>query len=176
MIEFPVFKTYNHLPKNYRLLWHETLDEILRYPSLPKETLNFDIYPIFVPEIISQKTLGSNVMTRHSEVITDCVVTEIWLADDLSMKTGFYYELLKFFKNPLDEGERLFWVPADKTHKIFSIEIMSLSCGDPLTHNVNPIHGSSQKDYRWLRTEIRLEFRVQKLYETPELISYLVGI
>lgn len=176
MIEFPVFKHYNYLPKTYRLLWHETLDEILRYPSLPKETLNFDVYPLFFPKVFSQRTLESNIMTRHTENITDCIITEIWPADDLSMKTGFYYELLKFFKNVTDEGERIYWFPADRTWRVFGVDILSLSCGDVENHSVNPIHGIVQKDFRWLKSEIRLEFRIQKLFETPELISYFEGI
>jgi hypothetical protein len=176
MITFPAYQTYNYLPKTYRLLWHQTLDEVLRYPELPRECLNFDQYPIFTPLIASQRTLGSNVDTRFERVISDCIISEIWPADDLSMRTGFYYALMRFFTEPLAEGDKLVWYPKDRTWRAFNINIISLSCGDATNQSVNPVHSRPKKDYRWLKSEVKMEFRVLKLVDTPEIITYLQGV
>lgn len=175
MITFPGYKYYNCLPKNFRVLWHQGLDEVLHYPSVPQETHNFDIYPIYTPIIHRQQTLSSNVITRHVRDISDCVVTEIWPGNDLSMLTAFFYELYKFFITPLAINEKLIWFPKDKTWRAFQIEPLALFCGSQEEQIINPVHDIRTKDYRWLKNDVNLKFQILKPYEVPEIITYLEG-
>jgi hypothetical protein len=176
MLNFPVHKYYNSQNKQLRLLWHQTLGEIIRYPELPRECLNFDVYPIFTPKISRQKTIESQVITRHQRYISDCVVTEMWFADDLSMRAGFFYELMRFFTESLDEGDHLVWFPKDKGWRAYCVEPVDLYCGDSSNQSVNPVHTRTRRDYRWLKSEVKFEFQILKLYDTPEIINYFEGI
>lgn len=169
-----------HLPyiarnKQYRILWHQTLDEIIRYPTLPRRCTNFDLWPMPAPKINKQTTLASVVTTRHQEYLEDATLTEIWMADDLSMLAGFFYELWRFFKTPLDAGDYLVWYPKDKIDTAFCIELLRVSCGDTESQSINPIHKLIEKDYRWLKDEVRMEFKVQRVFDTPDAIAYLEG-
>ena len=174
MIVFsPVYQLYNPLPKQYRILHHETLGEVLRYPEIPRKSLNFDQYPVFTPMVNRQKTLSNTVTTRHPRAIGDWVITEIWHSDDLSMRTGFFYELMRFFTNGLDAGDYLIWSPKDRTEKSFCIEPLALYCGDQENQDLNPVHNITNRDFRWLNEEVRFEFKIKKIYDVPEVITYI---
>jgi len=175
MLSFPVHSYYNNLPKNLRVLWHQELDEVLQYPEVPKETHNFDFYPIFTPKIHRQTTLSSNVITRHIRDISDCVVTELWTGNDLSMLSGFFYELYKFFVTPMTGSNKLIWYPKDKTWRAFQVEPIALYCGEQEDQIVNPIHDIRAKDYRWLKNDVTLKFQILKPYDVPEMITYIEG-
>jgi len=173
----PIFQAqYNYRPKKFRMLWHQSLDELLRYPELPRECINFDLYPIVTNTVNTAKTLGSTISTRHQRYIEDCIIVEKWLADDLAIRTGFYHALLRFYQNALNSGEYLIWYPKDKTDKAFIIEILAVFAGDNENQNINPVHDRTAKDYRWLRQEVNFKFRILRVYQVPEAVTFLDGV
>jgi hypothetical protein len=165
---------YEYLHKTYRLLHHETLDCLLRYPRIPRKTINFDMYPIFKRRRNNQITLGGSVTTEYQGKITDPVISEIWSADGVSIESGFFYELLRFYNAVLNSSDHLIWYPKDKTEKCFSILPLALTAGGE-DMNVNPIHNVSRWDYRFLTTEIRFSFRIRRIFEMPQAVATLEG-
>ena len=101
---------------------------------------------------------------------------EIWEAKDIAMVTAFFYELFRFFNTAQTTGNYLIWYPQDKTETAFCIEPLAIIAGSADEMAVSPIHGISDRDYRWLREEIRFEFRVIDLVTIPEAIAYLEGV
>lgn len=157
------------------MLWHQTLGELIRYPELPRRCINFDCYPIVTNAINVSKTLSATVSTRHYRYLDDTIISEKWIADDLSMRMGFFYELLRFFQNKINNGDYLVWYPKDKSDIAYCIEILALFAGDNENQNINPLHDRSQKDYRWMKDEVTFKFRILKVYDVPEAITYLDG-
>ena len=162
-----------------RVLWHQGLNCLLKYPEVPRRTLNFDIYPLSRKRRVSELSLSGSVVTSHESTIFDAEIAEVWTADALSMRAGFFfffYELLRFYNAGVSASDHLLWYPMDKTDTAFSIQptdIVAGSVGGDL--DVNPLHGIAQNDYRWLDTEIRFVFRVRKLYDPPSLAISLEG-
>ncbi|MFH0814301.1 MAG: hypothetical protein V2A69_15910 [Pseudomonadota bacterium] len=164
------------LSKSFRVLWHQTLAIILKYPELPRRTWNFDSYPVFKRRIGNQMTLSSMAVTSYAGTIEDTKVSEVWLADDISMRAGFFYELYRFFNTTLNTGDYLVWYPKDKTENAFCIEPVDLICGSSEEMKIHPIHnGITNHDYRWLREEVRFDFLIKKVIDAPEVVAYLEG-
>jgi len=159
-----------------RVLWHQGLDSLLKYPEIPRRTLNFDAYPLAKKTRTGELSLSGSVVTSHEGTIFDAEIQEVWMADALSMRAGFFYELLRFYNSDVSASNHLLWYPFDKTDKVFSIQptdIVAGSSGGSL--DVNPLHGLAQNDYRWLDTEIRFVFRVRRLYDPPSAAVSLEG-
>lgn len=172
----PAFQLpYNYLPVNFRVLWHQSLGEILRYPELPRKVLNFDIYPVFNRKTNTQMTLSSSIVTTHARTIEDTNVTEIWPAESLSIRAAFFYELKKFYNYALSSGEYLVWYPKDKTDKAFAILPLDLYAGDTENQELFPVHGWSKKNYRWLAADVHFKFKILKVIDVPEAIATLEG-
>lgn len=167
---------YNFITKNYRLLHHEGLDQLLRYPELPAKTVNFDCYPVYKLRHGNQITLGGAATTVYQRYIDDAVVSETWPEDSGSMRAGFFYELMRFYNAALSSSQHLLWYPKDKTDLVFSIQPIDLVAGDSEQMEVNPIHGIGQNDYRWIRREVRFTFRIRKLYDAPNASITLEGL
>lgn len=175
MIEAPVFDfPYDYLPKNLRVLWHQSLNTILEYPYLPRRTINFDFYPVFMPKFNNQVTLSSTVSTRHEGYIQDAEISEVWLADDISMNTAFFYYLKRIYSAIINTGEYLVWYPKDKTDKAFCIQPLKLYAGDENNQAVHAYHGEG-KDYGWLREEVRFTFKVLMVLDTPDAVAFVEG-
>ncbi len=166
---------YQYLLKNYRVLHHQTLDTLLRYPRLPRNTTNFDLYPINKIRHNHQMTLGGAVTTVSSKTISDAVITETWTAEGVVMTTGFFNELLRFYNAALDSGDHLIWYPADKTEKAFSIQPIDLICGDSNDMAVNPKHAVARWDYRFLTAEVKFQFVIRRIYDTPQAVAIIAG-
>lgn len=166
---------YEYLYKNYRLLWHQSLNTILRYPRLPRKTINFDCYPVNKLRHNHQRTLGGSVTTSHGRYIGDCEIVETWLADDVSMTTGFFYELLRLYNAAIESGEHLIWYPKDKTDKCFSIQPLDIEAGGSDDMDVNPINRCLYWDYRFLRSEIKFKFAVRRIYDIPSAVVTVEG-
>lgn len=157
----------SNLNKQYRVLWHQTLETILKYYELPKKTYNFDVYPLFKNDTFFEKSYSSTMVSRFDKYIADTIVTETWEAKQLSTKTGFYYELKKMCDNDLNSDEYLIWYPKDRTDKAFIIEPISLFSGSVDRLDVNPVHDKTIKDFGWLNTVVEFSFKIKKNYETP---------
>mgnify|MGYP001589557463 CR=1 FL=1 len=166
---------YNLRKSRYRLLWHQTLGHTLRYPQLPRKSLNFDGHPITKIKANRQTTLSSTVTTLHQRYVEDAKVTEIWMADDLSMLVGFFYELLRFFNAPIDSGDALIWYPRDKTDVAFQIQPLDLIAGSADDMSVNPQSEFSAKDLRWLRDEVRFEFQILRPFDLTDAVAVVEG-
>jgi len=166
---------YEYLHKTYRLLHHQTLDSLLRYPEIPRKTTNFDMYPINKLRHKHTITLGGAVTTVHNKTISDSIVTETWTADDISMNAGFFYELLLFYNTALDTGDHLIWYPKDKTEKAFSIQPIDLVVGDSTAMAVHPVHPVLNWDYRFIISDVVFSFVIRRVYEVPEAIALLEG-
>jgi hypothetical protein len=166
---------YSWQAHKFRVLWHQTLGSILRYPQLPRKCLNFDGHPITKVKSNRQTTLSSTVTTLHQRYIEDAKVTEIWLADDLSMLVGFFYELLNFYNTQLDAGDYLIWFPKDRTETAFAIQPLDLIVGSSEDMSVNPQSSFTGKDLRYLRDEVRFEFQILRPFDLPDAIALLEG-
>lgn len=173
----PIFQLpYNHLPKTFRVLWHQTRNLILRYPEIPTKTINFDCYPLVNAKFSNQTTLGSTIATKHSHYLEDAEISEIWTADDLSIKTGFFYYLRDFFNSQLESSEYLIWYPKDKTDKAFAIQPLKLTAGnDENELDINPVHSRRKKNYQWLQVEIKFTFKVLRIINAPDAVVLLEG-
>lgn len=169
------FLTYEYLHKKYRLLHHETLGEVLRYPKLPRQTINFDCYPVNKIRHKHNLSLGGSVTTVHSKTISDAVISEVWLADSISMTSGFLYELIRFYNATLDTGDHLIWYPKDKTAQAFSIQPLDIICGDSNNMMANPKHAVLNWDYRYITSEVRFNFVVRRIYDIPQAVASLEG-
>ena len=166
---------YEYLHKTYRLLWHQTLGTLLRYPRIPRRTINFDLYPINKLRHNNQITLGGVVTTVHEKTIADAIITEIWDAEGIAMEAGFFYELLHLYNNALSPGEHLIWYPKDKTDKAFSIQPLDLEVGAKDEMAVHPVHAVSMWDYRFITSEVRFRFRVRRIFDIPEAVATFEG-
>lgn len=167
---------YNPLNKQYRMLWHQGLDTVLRYPALPRKTMNFDGYPIFKSKVNRQVSLGGTIATISERFIEDAKIVELWLADDLSMLTGFFYELFRFLNAPLETDENLVWFPKDRTDKAFVIQILDLAVSNSDEMSVNPVNSIGKRDWRWLRDEVKFEFQVVRPFAVPNVVAFLEGV
>lgn len=173
----PVFQLpYNYRTRKYRLLWHQTLNDICRYPEIPRRSVNFDVYPLTTAKVFTQRTLSSTVTTRHIKTLEDAIVTEKWLADDLSMRAGFYYKLLRFFQVPLDSGDYLVWYPKDRVDRAFAIIPLKVFSGEEENQDINPIHEIIEKDYRWLRAEVNFQFKIARVFDVPDAATFIEGV
>lgn len=172
----PVFQLpYNYHPRTYRLLWHQTLDEVLRYPFLPRKNINFDVYPVFKRKTNETKTLSSSIVTTHARTIEDTNITETWPANNLSVLAGFFYALKKFYDSPLSSGDYLIWFPFDKTDKAFAIIPLDFIAGSADEMSVEPLGSLGQNDYRFLKSDIHFKFKVLKIVDIPEAIALIEG-
>lgn len=160
---------------NFRVLWHETLNELIRYEHVPTASLNFDADAIEKPIISNTATLTSNVVTRFSSVFSDVIVTEIWRGQ-LSEHVGFFYELHRFLITDLDDGHELHWFPKDVNDKGYIIDHIDLVVGDAGKMDVNPISDWGVFDRRWLTAEVRHMFKIKKAFRKPNAAIVLQGV
>ena len=167
---------YNYITKLFRVLHHQGLNSILRYPELPRRTTNFDCYPITKLKNNNQLTLNGAVTTIWQRTIYDAVITETWLSDDLSIRAGFFYELLRFYNASLAYSTHLLWMPIDKTDIVFSNQPIDLVVGSSDEMSVHPVHGIGENNYRWLKDEVKFSFRIRKILDIPNASLTVEGI
>lgn len=160
--------------RNFRVLWHQTLDELIRYKEVPHATFNFDADAIEKPVTASTRTLTSNVTTRFSSVFGDMVVEEVWRGE-LATFTGMFYNIHRFLLEDLDDGDDLVWLPKDLNDKAYLIEPLDLVVGDSSKMDVNPISEWREYDRRFLRAEVRFVFRIRKPFRKPNAVVFLQG-
>lgn len=163
----------SRLNRNYRVLWHQTLGEHLIYYELPKKTYNFDVYPIVSPNIYTQRTASNTGISRFEGNLEDPTIAEVWEADQLSTRAGFYYGLKRFFDNPLNADEYLIWYPKDRSGKAFAIEMISLFVGNVDRMDINPIHDRAILDFGWLKEVVEMQFKILRNYFPP---SYSLNV
>lgn len=167
---------YNPLPNQFRVLYHETLNKILRYRNIPRRTINFDFYPLYKKTNNNTVSLEGTITTISDRFIDDTVIQEIWLADDISMEAAFFYELFNFFQSDISVGDNLIWWPKDKTDKAFTIIPIDIQAGGSDETNINPFGEKYENDYRFLREEVKVLFKIVNEISIPEAILTLEGV
>ena len=172
---FSLSLPYNYSAKQYRVLYHETLQEYFIYLP-PRETINFDVYPIFKPTVKTETTLSSTIATRFTPNIQDAIVTEKWYADDLSIQTGLFHQFLRFFMNPVNPGENIIWYPKDQTDIAYQINIVDLIVGSTEEMSYRTASSLTDKNYRFLRSEPSFKFQILETENIPEAIAIMDSI
>lgn len=159
---------YLTMNKQFRILWSEDTSQLLRYSELPKKTLNFDVFPVILPNTFTQKALETTWVSRYEKYVDDIIVSEIW-EGSLSTKAGFFYALKKL----INTNTTLYWFPKDKTYIVFQISPLSLIVGDAENQSINPIGGWVEKDFKYLVETMTFTFKINKLYNIPDFNIYM---
>jgi len=159
---------------NYRVLWHQTLGEIIRYREIPHATMNFDTDAIEKPLTSNTRTLSSSVTSRFSSVFSDVIVDEIWRGG-VSTYSGWFYELYRFFLEDLADGDELIWFPKDLNDKAYPIEALDIIVGDPMKMNINPISHKFVLSRHFLTEDVTFRFRIKKPFRKPNAVVLLQG-
>lgn len=167
---------YNYLNKKIRILYSEQLDEYIIYPHLPRRMENFDLWPISKPLVQSNISLSGVVNTRFEGYIEDALIREIWLADDISILSSFFYAIKRFVEHKNSQNNHLIWIPFDKVGQAFRIEPIDFVLGDSQQSRANPVHNIGCNDYRYMRDEFSFDFRILRLESLPNSILDFEGV
>lgn len=167
---------YNFMAKTFRTLWHQTLDTLLRYPDLPRTYTNHDADALTKPLIFNKRTLSSAATTIHQDIFDDTIVTEIWdKPGTLSTYSGFFYEMIHFFRHAQATNKFLIWYPKDKNEKAYTIQPLDIIVGESENMAVRPIDGRNILNDQWITAPMRFKFRILKPFIEPEAAVFLAG-
>ena len=149
-----------------KLVYPDSSFAPLIYETNPDVYTNFNTSPLDVrPHALATATLDDNVIMGWLGKGKDVSISERWIGSTTKsrMTLDFFTELQNYYRNPPTNGTFIQWQPRDRTSKVYSIVIESLTLS--LTGSAGQGAGDFEFDYivtrhGYLAGTVELRFRI----------------
>ncbi len=153
-----------------RYLYHSGLDIAVEYDYLPTRTTNFAFDVTGRRDVTIEKTLDSSLVTQWGVKKEDTIIKEIWDAGGIKSNWEWFHKIYELWITPLTTTSHMLWLPLDRTHKIYSVEITSLLVGGEEFE----LQYYGKQSPRWISTSVELHLKLRRA-NPPSCNIYTMG-